>query len=572
MPATGERYNNPQQGPSHVDSFKHQLALWFGGLTLVLLLAGGLYAAQVASTLAAQQRGETLSAAAGAGAELLGAHLRERELDIMVLAQSPLLRDGALDSRAVLSTLQARSALRREIAWLGVADATGQVLQAANGLLVGRNVAQRDWFKAGIEGVFVGDVHEAVLLAKLLPQATGGEPLRFVDFAAPIRDTEGRLRGVVGAHAHWSWVRETLEEAVLRRLPDVDVLIVNRKGEVLYPEQLIGKAGLDGGLPSTQRAELRTWPDGERYLTSQAPVRARSSNELGWQVVVRQPAAVAQAPVRALQWRMALIGLLAGLVTAGLAWHLAGRVSRPVQALAEVARRIEHGDGDVRFPEPEGASELRQLLGSVRAMTDGLLRKEDELAHANATLEEQVRQRTEALEQANVELARLATRDALTGAYNRRWFDDKLAECFHLAQRAGQGFALLLVDVDHFKRINDNHGHDIGDAVLQQLAALLQAHTRASDCVARFGGEEFAVLMPGTAEAVAALAVAEKLRAAVAAERFPGVGSLTLSGGVSLWAIGDDGGASVVKRADLALYRAKADGRNRIELLLAESA
>ncbi len=548
--------------------FKSYLAFGLGGLALLVLLLVGLYGARLATQAAAQARGENLPAHARAAAELLGANLRERETEVLILSQAPHLVDGPLDGEAVRHSLSLRKRLRSEYAWLGVTDAAGRVMAASDDLLIGVSVAARDWFQAATQSGFVGDVHEAKLLAKLLPPATDGEPLRFIDFAAPIVGRDGKLRGVIGTHAHWSWVTRTVVDTVNRHglQASAEVLILDRQGRVLYPQ---GRVGTRAPADLLQRAHaVLAWGDGDDYLVGHSPVLSGGQSELGWRVVVREPLDSALQPVRALSRQLLLIGLLAALVCSAVAYLLAVRLSRPLGALAATVRRIEAGEVDAPFPPSQGPAEVRLLDQAVRGMTESLLRKERELEAINASLENTVAMRTAALEAANEELARLATRDPLTGVFNRRWFDDKLRDSIQLARRQGSGIALLLLDIDHFKRINDLHGHDVGDAVLRQFAALLGSQTRGSDCVARIGGEEFALLMPGTARAEGALQVAAKLRAATAETEFPVVGRISFSAGVSLWSSSDDDetGAQLVKRADEALYRAKAGGRDRCEL------
>jgi diguanylate cyclase (GGDEF)-like protein len=552
-------------------SFKRYLALWLGGLALAVLLLVGLYGGYLTTQAVREAAGETLHSGARNAADLLGANLRERELEVLILSQAPHLVEGPLDSAAVKGSLDLRKRLRSEYAWLGLADAEGQVRAATEGMLVGVSVAARDWFKAAAQSPFLGDVHEAKLLAKLLPAPAYGEPLRFIDFAAPVIGRDGQLRGVIGTHAHWSWVTSTVVDTVKRSglAASAEVLILDRDGRVLYPERAVGQLALKTAMPEGQHHAVLAWTDGDDYLTSQAELETGTAAKLGWRIVLRQPLDTALAPVRALALRLSGIGLLAALACAGIAYLLAARIAAPVNALAATARRIEQGEIGAEFPPLQGPRELQVLEGAVRAMTESLLRKEQQLAAANATLEAAVLQRTEALEAANAELARMATRDALTGVFNRRWFDEKLLECIHVARRTGQSFALLLIDADHFKQVNDRHGHGVGDAVLKRLADLLVEHTRATDCVARFGGEEFALLMPGNSIAVDALVVAEKLRAAVAAADFPVIGRLTISGGVSLWSSQDeDLGALLLQRADTALYRAKANGRDRVDMEL----
>ena len=200
-------------------------------------------------------------------------------------------------------------------------------------------------------------------------------------------------------------------------------------------------------------------------------------------------------------------------------------------------------------------------------MTASLLQRENELSHINTTLEGQVTERTQALRQANRELARLATIDALTGLHNRRWIDEKLLEHHRSLLRQGRPFAVLVIDVDHFKRINDTHGHGVGDAVLRQLARLLLQSVRTTDYVARYGGEEFVVLLPDTPHASDGLRVAEKIRSTVAGSIFPTVLSMTVSIGLSLSDSTDLQESSVLQRADRGLYLAKEQGRDRVVLV-----
>jgi diguanylate cyclase (GGDEF)-like protein len=163
---------------------------------------------------------------------------------------------------------------------------------------------------------------------------------------------------------------------------------------------------------------------------------------------------------------------------------------------------------------------------------------------------------------ANKQLEHLATTDPLTSVNNRRSFDEKLAECVRMGQRTGHGFSLLLLDADHFKKVNDNHGHPVGDAVLQQIARLIKDNIRTTDFVARYGGEEFAVILPNSPNAIAVSTVAEKIRSAIETAIFPDVGHMTMSIGSSAWHSNEPNATAVIQRTDEALYTAKAAGRN----------
>lgn len=153
--------------------------------------------------------------------------------------------------------------------------------------------------------------------------------------------------------------------------------------------------------------------------------------------------------------------------------------------------------------------------------------------------------------------------DYLTQINNRRRFEEQGTHLIESARRYGRPLSLLLMDVDHFKSINDSHGHQAGDTVLRELARLLRTQTRSADLLARWGGEEFAILAPET-PAADAVTFAERIRASVAGHDFAPVGRVTVSLGVAGIAEEDEGMRSLHARADRALYRAKRDGRNRV--------
>lgn len=166
------------------------------------------------------------------------------------------------------------------------------------------------------------------------------------------------------------------------------------------------------------------------------------------------------------------------------------------------------------------------------------------------------------IQRAMEQLEQAASTDRLTGAWNRRHFEEAAQSEMALAKRRGDPLSLIMFDFDHFKRINDTFGHGTGDMVLVTMAQTVREHLRASDALIRWGGEEFVVMLP-TTSLDGALALAEKLRAAVAAVAYPEVGRVTVSLGVALFASGE-GITSWVERADAALYRAKELGRNQV--------
>lgn len=547
-------------------SLRSHLTLWFAGLSLLTLLSVGFYVGHIATEQMKQASGNALLSTARSAAELLGAQLHERQLEVSMLSRAPLFKRGDLDDPDILASMELRSQSRAEYAWMGVADADGRVRQAVNGLLVNQSVKERPWFQAGMRGAYTGDPHEAVLLAKLLPGTTNGEPLRFIDFAAPIRNAEGQVVGVLGAHAHWSWVTRIVDAVVLRKdmAPDVEALIVDHDGKVLYPESLMGQRVPNMPQARENHSDTSGWSVGNGYLTSVVAVPTPASTDLTWYIAVRQPLDIALQPARILFYKLLVLGVLAAIVFALVAYYLALYLSRPIEQLAKSAKEVQNQQPGVTFPRDHSVREIAQLGQSLQGMTQSLLGKERELQEANASLEATVAQRTAALTRANADLLKLATHDALTGVYNRRRFDEKLDECNLLFQRTGRPFALLFIDADHFKQINDTHGHAIGDEVLHQLARLIQDTTRATDFVARYGGEEFAVLLPEIEEPESPEIVAEKIRAAIAEANFASAGRVTVSIGIGLAESSDSNTTALIKRADQQLYQAKWSGRNRV--------
>lgn len=163
-------------------------------------------------------------------------------------------------------------------------------------------------------------------------------------------------------------------------------------------------------------------------------------------------------------------------------------------------------------------------------------------------------------------LAELAMRDVLTGVANRRAFDERLVAELERSRRYGRSLAIVMLDLDHFKTVNDRYGHLRGDEVLRRAAAAWSQAVRAGDLLARYGGEEFCAILPEAAEADA-LVLADRLRTAVSGLEFSsplGVFKVTASAGLAVSRQGD-GPDDILRRADRALYKAKDGGRNRVE-------
>ena len=214
--------------------------------------------------------------------------------------------------------------------------------------------------------------------------------------------------------------------------------------------------------------------------------------------------------------------------------------------------RVWRMNGQLRVLAEYDVGELERLYATVIELNSEYAKAQFELAQINIKLQ-----------QREAEILAVSLTDPLTGVGNRRRLDQALVVEVSRADRTGGRLCALMADLDHFKRVNDVHGHEAGDSVLAAFGDLLRRRTRAIDIVARFGGEEFVVLMPDT-DKEQAVAIAERIREAIAACRVePLPDPVTASFGVVELVAGEQASA-LLHRADTALYEAKQSGRNRV--------
>lgn len=218
------------------------------------------------------------------------------------------------------------------------------------------------------------------------------------------------------------------------------------------------------------------------------------------------------------------------------------------------------------------AISVRALTVSAKAMVEGrtvdiprlTIRESAEIADEIRQATEMLSARATALEVANRDLKRLAHVDGLTGLENRLSMNEAMGKEFLRSRRTRSPYAVLFIDIDFFKKINDTYGHEKGDQVLRGIAGVLQSSLRETDLIARYGGEEFLAILPDT-RSEEAVTVAEKVRSNVEQHSFPIPDQVTVSIGVAMASADDDNVEDTVRRADLALYKAKECGRNLVK-------
>ena len=257
------------------------------------------------------------------------------------------------------------------------------------------------------------------------------------------------------------------------------------------------------------------------------------------------------------------------------------RYEAQVQALG-LARTARNAQAEALEQERNARSAQEKALIHEREAREAQARALEIQRKANETLEDKVRERTNELQLVNEKLEKLSTTDALTGVRNRRYFDEAIEFEFNRASRGHEQLAILMLDIDHFKKVNDDYGHQVGDEALRKVASILRkVVNRTTDIIARYGGEEFAIVLPAT-DIEGAVKVAEKIRVQVSEIQLKAyvegkevIFSITMSIGImgdTPNIAGSDGYAADIsattwlKEADDALYTAKEEGRNRVVL------
>jgi len=366
-----------------------------------------------------------------------------------------------------------------------------------------------------------------------------------VILGVPVLQADGRVAGALVARASFAELTQVLRVFSARSVGHV---YLTTAGGALIADSRNGPAdrktrdlgpGVAGRLLAAdgQVVEHRGI-DGIEVLGS-----AQRLSQASWLAVADMPVADAyRQATRLRDVAFLVIGVLL-VVIAVVAYWLTALIARPLRRLTRAAAQVSAGDLPAGLPAG-GGGEVGYLTQVFNTMVESLRKHHDELE-------------------------RLSTTDTLTGLSNRRHLMNLLAQEVERAKRGGNPFSILMLDVDHFKKYNDNHGHQAGDEVLARIGTVLRNSIRPYDCAARYGGEEFLVMLSGTSLAPAK-ETAERIRKQVLAEQFEAE-SVTISIGVAEYPSQGDTAKSVIGQADAALYEAKRAGRDRVACAVAKS-
>jgi diguanylate cyclase (GGDEF)-like protein len=367
-----------------------------------------------------------------------------------------------------------------------------------------------------------------------------------------IRDLNNQPLGILVARLPFVRIDALLLESYQQS--DDAVYLIDGAGRVIASDQsgavslgdMLGKA-LDERLGSGRVEEF--WhQDGTKVVGTLAEVP-----DTPWRVVTERRSDVAFADVRRLENQTYGLGLAIVVLTSLIAYAFARGMTAPLSRLTTAAARV--ASGDMAFDlKVDGQDEIAYLTRAFNNMIGRVNEGREELDKINSKLRDQ-----------NRKLQVLSNTDPLTGLYNRQHLTMRLKRLLSSCKRSDRKFAVLMLDLDHFKKLNDEHGHLVGDEALKLIADILRKTLRNRDYAARFGGEEFLVLLPG-ADAQRGEEIAERLRSSIADQPLTlehGVVTVTMSIGLAVYPeVGNDID-SLIRAADKALYDAKNAGRNQ---------
>ena len=501
-------------------------------------------------TLQAKINQELLSESAQSAREV-GVSLKERLYDLRVFAGSDEVGNSLATTAPSAPNSPMRGRLREYLVSLQerfpdydrllVLDASGKIVAAS---------ATRSTAPALPDNWLTLLRSESQLVGDMTWDDTGRAGRVLI--AVPVQRADGRMLGAFAAELNVRPLREQLS-ALARNRGSV-LHLLNANGTLITTSGDSAAGNSSTKLSPNIMEQLRRRENATfsyRSFGRQTVVGTYKPVSIaGWAVVSEIPEEDAFSQVRRFRNLALLVVLALLLVVAASAYRFGVLISRPLDRLTRGAAEVAAGDLEVDLPAA-GAGEVGMLTGVFNEMVARLREGRTKLDAINETLRAK-----------NEELEKLSITDGLTGLANHRFLMQRLNEEAIRSSRSERPFSVLMVDVDHFKQYNDSFGHPAGDEILKSVAHLLRECTRTVDCVGRYGGEEFAIIMPETDNA-GAIVVAERIRTRIADEEFPNR-AITLSIGLAEFPGDASTAPATIAIADQALYQAKRAGRDRV--------
>lgn len=462
---------------------------------------------------------DSLHAIASSIAHRLNEDLANRHREVALMAD--LLNSDLLAPDGIGRVIDELKRRQPVYAWIGLADKMGVVRVASGDVLRGHDVGGRPWFQASLRGGFVGDPHEAKLLAPHLKTGIDGEPPRLLDVAVPVLDADRQVVGVLGAHLHWDWVRDVVRGAIdkLDRIGAVEVLIADQQGQwILAPAPVVA-----GNL-----SELAALSRGGQYVLAREGVRpVANTRGLDWTIVVMEDVKYAYAPISESRVFMLLFATSLAIMFSAVTWVVAGKVAQPIVKLARAAE--EQSNFDVQHGE--GTDETR-VLGQF--------------------------------------MNRLTHYDSLTGLSNRKEVTGRIGQTMARTVATGSHGALLLLNIDNFGVFNNVKGYEVGDQMLIAVAKRLRNVLPSGTALSRINGDEFVIVLEDLGQDAArsvagAEAVAHKLQGSFQAPFMLEAGTFSVHVSIGIYLITAEPSrvSDAMLYAELAMREAKRLGKNQ---------
>jgi diguanylate cyclase (GGDEF)-like protein len=340
-----------------------------------------------------------------------------------------------------------------------------------------------------------------------------------------------------------------------------EIFIFTKSGQNVYSQNEMTASDLTQVYASLNLGEATNTVQTSSKLINgvQFLISSQNQNFGGLVISTRIPTKTAFAGVAKVYTDAFFLAAFSILFSYTIAYYLSSTITKPLQYLTTQMKKVSKGDLDM-VVKVDSNDEIGVLANSFKQMTFDLKTSKSELVQLNLDLENKIAERTKQLEE-------LTIKDPLTGAYNRRYFDRRLTEEITRAKRTSEKIGILYLDIDHFKKYNDQNGHPEGDQLLINFVQVVQSSTRTTDFFCRLGGEEFCIITTNTSLDGIAI-FAEKIRSKIYSTDFKfgekqPMGRLSCSIGLSLFPDFGLDPDSLVKSADEALYVAKQGGRNR---------
>jgi hypothetical protein len=383
------------------ESLRARAALTVGAGALIFTILLSWITGTVFRRAMEQQLGAQFETLAFQLSDKLDRVIYERYRTLQIGANLSALRNENVpvaERHDALSALQESST---DIAWIGLADASGQVVAATNGVFERTDVSARPWFLGAREHPFIGHPHDLPNLAReVLDPSKPETSSRFVDLAVPITNANGKFGGVLAAHLYWNWARDAqlsvVSEAASRQ--QIGVTVYAPTGEVLLDS---GASGWTQPPVAPSISEARRYrgamferiAGGTNYITGYA--RSRGVHEyrgIGWLAVVRQPVSRAFAAVEPLQHSIVAWGFVLSVIAAIAAWIGAGQHVRKLRSVRAAAERIREGDVLSVLPPPADQSEIAHMCRALGDLVEDLRAKNQAFSAENTRLRKQPRE------------------------------------------------------------------------------------------------------------------------------------------------------------------------------------